>query len=157
MSQACDTTIMPGRPAAGGGAGMHERAHHGVVLAVCATVLGLAFLLKPEAEGLSLFGCRWPWYCQLHETFGIRCALCGLSRSFCCLARGDVVAALGFHPLSPLVFVLCCLEVPYRIYALAIGPGRTGMGLVKAHALLVALVAAALLVNWLLYLGELLV
>jgi hypothetical protein len=127
---------------------------HAAVLAACAGALVLAFLLEPEAEGLSLFGCRWPWYCSLHEVFGIKCALCGLTRSFCHVAQGNLVAAVQHHRLGPLVFTLFCLEVPYRAYAIAVSPRRIGASIAKGHATLVALVVAAVVVNWLLYLGE---
>ncbi len=128
---------------------------HAVVLAVCGTALALAFVLKPGSDGLSLFGYRWPWHCRLYDTFGVKCALCGLSRSFCCLARGDVAAAVGFHRLGPLVFALFCLEVPYRVYAIAIGPRCIDARLAKSHITLAVFVAAAVFANWLLYLGEL--
>jgi hypothetical protein len=144
--------------AAGGpaGAGAGElRVCHAVVLSFCVGVLAAAFVLRPHAEGVTLFGCAWPWRCWLHDLFGIRCALCGMSRSFCSLAHGDLQASLAFHPLGPALFALFCLEVPYRIRALLTRPGPREIWLVRIHAGLVVLVCAAIFVRWLSYLGGL--
>jgi len=131
-------------------------AHHLVPLLFCGTALVAAFVLTPGEEELSFLGFRWPFYCWLHETLGIRCALCGLSRSFCTLARSDLAAALGFHRLGPLVFALFCLEVPYRLYALALRPRPLNTKLVTLHIGWVACVSAAVIVHWIVYLGGLL-
>jgi hypothetical protein len=159
MSQVCDTTMLrarrPPTPAAAAATPGHAVVCHAVVLSICAAALVGSFVLKPDEDGLSLFGYRWPLHCWLHETFGVKCALCGLSRSFCSLARGDVAAGLGFHRLGPAVFALFCLEVPYRIYAIAINPKPIGARLARFHVTLVLIVGAALFANWLLTLGEL--
>ncbi len=159
MSQICDTTILPTRrwpaPVAGVAAQRHEVTYHAAILSMCAAALALSFVLKPDAEALSLWGYRWPLHCWLHDAFGVKCALCGLSRSFCSLAHGDLAAGLEFHRLGPVVFALFCLQVPYRIYALAISPRRIGVRLTKLHVTLVLLVGVAVFANWLLYLGEL--
>jgi hypothetical protein len=133
----------------------HEAGYHGVVLLICAAALALSAVLTPGGEGSSLFGYPWPWHCWLHETFGVKCALCGLSRSFSCLARGDIAAGLEFHRLGPAVFALFCLEIPYRIYAITVSPRRVDAKLAKLHVAAVSLVAAGVFGNWLLYLGEL--
>jgi hypothetical protein len=78
-----------------------------------------------------------------------------MSRAFCSLAHGDLAASVRFHPLGPVVFVLFCLEVPYRLYALLRLPKPLPVVLRKVHFGGAALVATALLANWLLYLGGL--
>ena len=128
---------------------------HAAVLLICGAALAGAVVLTPHVEGLSLFGYRWPFYCWLHETLGIKCALCGLSRSFSTLAHGDIHAALQFHRLGPAVFALFCLQIPYRLYALALRPRPVNARLRRAHAGLVALVATAVLAHWIVYLGGL--
>lgn len=131
-------------------------AFHTIVLLLCTGALAAALLLRIDGEGLSLFGYPWPMHCRLYETFGVKCALCGMSRSFSSLAHGDIGASLRFHPLGPAVFVLFGLEIVYRIYALATGGGRTGVRPARMHTGLVIVVSAAVLVNWLFYLGGLL-
>jgi len=128
---------------------------HIVVSSVCVATLAGAFLLRPDEDGLSLLGYRWPFDCWLHETLGIRCGLCGLSRSFCSLARGDIAAGLHFHRIGPAVFALFCLEIPYRLGALAARSRGIDARWAGLHLGVVALVCAAILVNWMVYLGGL--
>lgn len=128
---------------------------HIAILAICGTALIAAFVFTPGQDGLSLLGFRWPMRCWLHETFGLRCSLCGMSRSFCSLAHGDLPAAFTFHRLGPALFVLFCLEVPYRLYALAAGLRAIPGPLRRVHTTLAWTACAALVVNWLRYLGGL--
>jgi len=130
----------------------NPRAYHLIVLLACAGVLAASFILRPTAEGLSLFGYPWPLHCWLHETTGIRCALCGISRSFCSLAHGDIAAGLAFHRLGLVTFAFFCLQIPYRLYAWAIQPGRIDRRIANAHFGLAALLCAAMAGNWFVYL-----
>jgi len=134
-----------------------EKTYHLILLLACAGVLAASFILRPSGEGISLLGYRWPFYCWLHETLGVRCALCGMSRAFCSLAHGDIGASFGFHRLGPLVFAMFCLQLPYRAYALAIHPQRIDPRLTKIHRGLVILLCAAIMVHWLSYLEGLIV
>jgi hypothetical protein len=133
----------------------HGAVTHAVVLAACVATLAGAFLLRPSEDGLSLWGLRWPFTCWLHEMVGIKCGLCGLSRSFCSLARGDLMAGLHFHRLGPVVFALYWLETPYRLYALAAGRRGVNARLAGLHMRTVAVVCAAIVINWMVYLGGL--
>jgi hypothetical protein len=136
-------------------AGAGKRIYHWLALSACLAVLVASSILQPSASSLSLFGLRWPFHCWLHDLVGVQCALCGMSRSFCSLAHGDIRASLAFHPLGPVLFALFCLEVPYRIRALLTHPCPWETWLVRIHAGLVALVCAAILIRWLFYLGGL--
>ena len=159
MSQTCDTAILPDRRSVplstGDGSRDHEFVYHASLLAGCAAVLIGSAVLRPTAEGLSLWGWGWPFHCWLHETLGMQCALCGMSRSFCSLAHGDLAASVRFHPLGSATFALVCLEVPYRLYCLARRAKRPRPGLIRFHRRAVALVAAVILMTWLGYLGGL--
>jgi hypothetical protein len=133
------------------------KAYHLILLLVCAGVLAGSFVLRPNGEGLSLFGWRWPFYCWLHETFGIRCALCGMSRSLSSLAHGEIGASFAFHRLGPFLFAVFCLEIPYRLYALLIQPGILNRRLVKVHIGIIVVLCAAILCDWFVYLEGLIV
>jgi len=134
-----------------------KKVYHLIGLLVCATVLAAAFVLRPHEEGLSLFGYRWPFYCWLHETLGVNCALCGMSRSFCSLAHGNLGASLGFHPLGPFLFAILCIEVTYRLYAVAILPRAIDCRLSRVHTGVVVFLCVAIMCNWLVYLERLIV
>ncbi|RPJ32993.1 MAG: DUF2752 domain-containing protein [Planctomycetaceae bacterium] len=135
----------------------NQREYHLIMLLMCTAVLAASFILQPHDEGLSILGFRWPFHCWLHETLGVQCALCGMSRSFCSLAHGDLGASLGFHRLGLFLFAFFCLQIPYRLYALAVQPGAIDRRVVKAHCGLAALLCAAIACNWFLYLEGLIV
>ena len=44
--------------------------------------------------------------CPTALLFGFPCPGCGLTRATLALARGDLLAAIGFHPLAPLLVPL---------------------------------------------------
>lgn len=157
MTQACDIRAMQeDRPAVGSAMAGVQKGYHLAVLLVCGAVLLCAAAMRAGGDGLSLFGYRWPLSCWLHDTLGVKCGLCGMSRSFSALAHGDISAGVQFHRLGPAVFALFCLQVPYRFYALVAGPKRLNAKLVRFHVGLVVLLCAVLLANWFVYLGGLL-
>lgn len=45
-----------------------------------------------------------PVVCLLRGLVGIPCPSCGLTRAFCALAHGELVEAMHYHALSPLLF-----------------------------------------------------
>jgi hypothetical protein len=130
------------------------RVLHVVVLALCLLAVGGALLLWHGADGLYLFGIEWPVSCALYQNFGMKCALCGLTRSFSSIAHGDFSRAAEFHFLGPAFFVFVCLQIPYRIYALS--ATRTENRKLKRTGIYLGLVlVGVLLINWFVYLGGL--
>lgn len=69
-----------------------------VALFSAAGVLAVSFLYIPG---------RMPPIsrCLFSEVTGIPCPLCGMTHSFCAMARGRLIAAFAFHPVGPILFV----------------------------------------------------
>lgn len=128
---------------------------HVLILLLCLVILVASWLLKADENDVYVFGFRWPMRCLLHDTVGIKCALCGLTRSFIAAAHGDFRRSLRFHRVGPAIFAFIVLQIPYRIYALAICPNRVHRIAVKAHVIAAVVLVAATLVSWLIYLGGL--
>lgn len=128
--------------------------YHVIVLVLCVLILIGAFLLNSREDGLYLFRIEWPISCALYQNFGIKCALCGLTRSFCSIAAGNFSEAIRFHILGPAVFVFVCLQIAYRIYVLRT-PGMENGKLRTAGIYLASVLAGLLLINWFVYLGGL--
>jgi hypothetical protein len=128
--------------------------YHVIVLVVCLLVLLASFLLHSSDDGLFLFGIKWPISCALYQNFGIECALCGLTRSFCSIAAGNFARAMRFHIFGPAVFLFVCAQTAYRVYVLR-KPGRENRKLKTAGVYLTLALAGLLLINWFVYLGEL--
>jgi hypothetical protein len=153
MSQLC-TSISIGRTSEVGHFREPKKVYHVIVLVLCVLAVIVSLLLQHEGDELRLFGIRWPVSCALYEHFGIRCALCGLTRSCCAMGAGELSAAARFHPLGPGIFVFVCLQIPYRIHALwatRVEKRRPNV----AGVLLAIGLAGALLINWFVYLGGL--
>ena len=92
-------------------------------------------------------------HCLLRHTFGVKCALCGITHSLCATARGDIAGALEYHPLGPMLFGFIIFEIVYRMWAIVISPKRVGVIIRKLHTGLVVLIIVAIFANWALYLG----
>ena len=117
MYQQC-TTLSIGRLSEVERLKEQKKVFHVIVLVLCVLAVIVSLLLRYDADKLFLLGIEWPVHCALYESFGIKCALCGLTRSFCAMGAGDLSAAAHFHLLGPAIFVFVCLQIPYRIHAL---------------------------------------
>ena len=133
----------------------HRLLYHIVILLLCAVILVFSLLLQVEDGELYLFGFKWPHRCPLYEIVGIKCALCGLTRSFCSLAHGDWQQSLKFHVLGPIIFAFTCFQIPYRIYGVIIHPRAINRRLIKINLSLTVAVTIVIFINWLIYLGGL--
>ena len=126
-----------------------------MILLLCAAILVFSLLLHVKEGELYLFGFKWPHHCPLYEIVGIKCALCGLTRSFCSLAHGNLLASIRFHTLGPMFFAFICFQIPYRIYGVIIQPGKMNRKLIKINLSLAVTISILILVNWFVYLGGL--
>ncbi|HTR52687.1 MAG TPA: DUF2752 domain-containing protein [Kofleriaceae bacterium] len=79
--------------------------------------------------------------CPFKLATGIDCPFCGMTRATIALGRGDVHAALGFHPFAPLVLVglLALFGIVVVGRAELLVRGRRPIVLLAAIALLWAL------------------
>lgn len=132
-----------------------QKVHHTIILLFCVVIVIGSMLLGLNENEVYLFGFKLPLRCFLYDTFGIKCALCGLTRSLCSVTGGDVSQGLKFHVLGPAIFLFICLQIPYRIWALAVRPGKPNKKIMKIGLGIGVLIIMALLVNWLVYLGGL--
>ena len=153
MSQHC-TTLSIDRTFGMGHIGKGEKVYHLIVLVLCGLAVIISLILHQDGNGFRLFGIQWPVSCALYENFDIKCALCGLTRSFCAMAAVEFSAAEHFHLLGPAIFLFVCLQIPYRIHALWATHKANGM-IQRAGLYLAIGLAGGLLINWFVYLGGL--
>jgi hypothetical protein len=132
-----------------------QKVYHIIILLVCVAILIASLLFHVNEAELYLFGFKWPVHCFLYETFGVKCALCGLTRSVCSFAQGNFLTSLRFHLVGPAIFAFICLQVPYRIWVLVMRPRQPNKKIMKIGMGISVLIIVALLVNWLVYLGGL--
>jgi len=116
-------------------------------------IIGGSFAFTLDQMGLYFFGLKWPFHCVLNHLFGVKCAFCGMTRSFTAMADGDIRSAFEYHRCGPVLFGYIVFQIPYRIWAIAISPRRVKAGVRKVNHVLAAVVAAAIFINWLIYFG----
>lgn len=89
-------------------------------LALCA-ILG-SFILQPSPDGglalpipFSGAALSLPDTCMSRRLLGMPCPGCGLTRSFVAMSRAEFSSAFALNPLGPALYLLCWLQIPYRI------------------------------------------
>ncbi len=132
---------------------MNNPLFHTIILIAALAIVMLSRLVHVDVAGVYLLGIKWPIHCMLNHTFGIKCALCGITHSFAETAHGNLANAFEYHRIGPLLFAFTVLQIPYRIYALAISPRRINRKVKKMHMTFAVVVCVAMFINWLIYLG----
>ena len=131
------------------------KVQHIIVLLVCVAILAGSILFQSNGSDVFIFGYKWPMRCVLHHYFGLKCALCGLTRSFSAIGHGQIKEAFAEHILGPAIFIFISLQLPYRIWGIIIAPKRIEPKLIKLNIAAAGVLFAAIIVNWLIYLGGL--
>jgi hypothetical protein len=132
---------------------LNRRHYNFAVLIACVCVLGLAFVFRVDSNDVRIFGFDWPFDCALHKTFNVKCSLCGMTRAFSCLAHGDIIKSFEYHRIGFFLFCFILLQIPYRIWALMIYPGKINTKIVKMNIAMTICIAVGILINWTIYLG----
>lgn len=78
---------------------LSQRISPPVILAAAVLIASAALPLPKNGAILGL-----PSLCPFHNTTGLPCPGCGLTRSFVCCGHADLAQALVWHPLGPLLF-----------------------------------------------------
>ena len=94
----------------------------GLFLAIFGSIVVAAFVLVPSPDSVSFFGMEIPTVCQFKVVTGYPCPGCGLTRSFCFMARGAFKTAFDANWFGPPMYVFVAAQVPYRIFTLVRGP-----------------------------------
>jgi len=82
------------------------------------TVLGLAAMLTPRAEGIGTHRQLGLPPCQFEQVTGMPCATCGCTTSFSHAANGSLLDAFITQPFGALLAVLTAMTVLITGYAL---------------------------------------
>lgn len=96
-----------------------EKQYQLILLTIAMLVLAASFVLQPPtnyAVMLPVLDVEIPGICVWRRATGTDCPGCGLTRSFICLAHGDVKSAWRYNPAGLLLFVVCIAQIPYRGY-----------------------------------------
>ena len=132
---------------------MNRQHYNFAVLITCIALLGLAFAFKVDGNNIQILNFNWPLNCALHKHFGIKCALCGMTRAFTSIAHGHITKSFQYHPIAFFLFLFILMQIPYRIWALAIHPKKLNKKITKIAIAAAIIISVCILLNWLIYLG----
>jgi hypothetical protein len=106
-----------------------ERRTHLVLGLACAAIVVIAFLLEPAPRGWGSHQRLYLPPCGFRLMTGLPCATCGLTTSYCNMARGRVGAAFRAHPAG-----IVLLPLTAAIAVLALLSAVTGRHLLRPFA-----------------------
>ena len=86
------------------------------VLGMLTGVLALSVVWHPADDGGFVI-------CPFRNATGLPCLACGLTRSFCAIAKGHVERGFEFHTLGPVLFLVACV---YWLRGVAVVAGYDG-------------------------------
>jgi hypothetical protein len=131
-----------------------DRIGHAIVAAGLAAMFAASFagVDRLKFAPLPLTGDGVSSICLLKRLTGVPCPTCGMTRSFCSIGRGEFAAAVRFHPLGPLLYVMFAVAM-VRSLAIAVS-GRRWLG--RAARFLILSIPVLILVGlvvWIVRLG----
>lgn|GEM_PF-1545424 len=77
-------------------------------------VILVSILLAPAEAGYGTHEKLFLPPCFFRLLTHLKCPLCGLSTSFCHIARGELLAALRANVLGPIVSIFVMAQIPFR-------------------------------------------
>jgi len=133
------------------------RGEHLWILAMAVAAIVGSFILQPAPGDrldmpvpLLRAKIRLPETCLSRRVFGVSCPGCGLTRSFVAFAHGNLREALRFNAVGPILFLICVLQIPYRLVEhLELGRSRPWWTAMKKRAGVVSwFILTGLVIQW---------
>ncbi len=78
-------------------------------------VIAIAVLLTPSEAGYGTHQKLFLPPCFFRLVTHLNCPLCGLTTSFCHMARGNIVPAVSANILGPAAALLLLAQIPFRL------------------------------------------
>jgi len=75
-----------------------DRNQSWIIFGILSAVLLVAFFWQPSDNGIIL--------CYFRGLTGLPCPGCGLTRSLCAIAKGELLQSFQYHIFGPLVFLI---------------------------------------------------
>jgi len=92
-----------------------------------------------------------PHFCLFEKIIGVQCPVCGITRAFCELSKGNIAQAYKLNFASIVVALFFVSQIPFRICSLS-NP-KAQRSITKISKLFSWIVLIAIALNWLVYLG----
>ena len=89
-----------------------------LVLVLCIIILSFLFRLRKYHVVLPIINVELGPICLIKIVTGYNCPFCGMSRSFVSASSLDFSSAIRYNLAGPLLYIICLLNIPYRIVVL---------------------------------------
>ncbi len=129
------------------------KAFHVIILVISVVLITASVIMTFDDLGVRLFGIKWPVHCLMHDLFNVKCAFCGMSRSFAACGHGQFEKAFGYHFFGPVLFVFVAGQIPYRAWILMRWPKKPPEIFEKTITVIGCILIAGIIANWMLYIG----
>jgi hypothetical protein len=121
-------------------------------------LLALSTILAVQADSSVRFPGvgNLPTFCLFRLFTGRQCPGCGMTRAFVALGHLDVTAAWSYHRISPLLYALVMVQIPYRTLRLLWDRFRRFSDVLepRLHLTIILGLAALMIANWALRLAS---
>jgi len=125
-----------------------------ITTAACFAIICASGILQTDGQKIYFKNFSSPLNCFLYNNFHIKCALCGLTRSFIYTAHADLPRAFAAHHLGPAIFIFVLLQIPINIILYVKNEKINWLCPFNTRALILLIVM--IILNWFIYLGGLL-
>jgi hypothetical protein len=74
-----------------------------------------------------------PHFCLIDRLFGIECPVCGTTRAFCELSKGNLNSAYSLNFSSLFVALFFILQIPLRLFSIIVGNIHQRINLISKY------------------------
>ncbi|MFB3894754.1 MAG: DUF2752 domain-containing protein [bacterium] len=117
---------------------VQDRVQSWIVFGILSVFLLVAFVWQPSDNGMTL--------CYFRNITGLPCPGCGITRSLCAMAKGNIFRSFEYHIFGPLVFLIAIgfwirsiFELIYRKTVIILLPERIKRKLIPAFIICLCL------------------
>lgn len=109
-----------------------------IAFLIVAGIYATSFVLPPDDDRM---------LCLLRALTGVPCPLCGMSRAFIHISRGDLLGAVSLHALSPTIY-LCGILLAAALLGELAGSRRLSVRMLGSPVKLLAVGVGVFAVFW---------
>ncbi|BDD10824.1 hypothetical protein FUAX_32560 [Fulvitalea axinellae] len=113
---------------------------------LASNILLLVIFLVLKDSFLELIGLV-PHFCLIDRLFGVECPVCGTTRAFCEMSKGNFAGAWSLNPTSLAVATFFLIQIPLRTMALVKKDYSIKITLFSKY--FSQLILAIIIINWL--------
>ena len=124
---------------------LNERNQYEVNILISSLLIVTTFAVFKDT--LLIIANALPHFCLFDKITGVQCPVCGITRAFCELSKGNIIQACKLNLSSLLVVAFFVFQIPLRVYSLY-NPEKQEFA-TNISKIFSRLVLVVIVVNWL--------